>query len=98
MRRVSDHGQHKYRNWRKMHAHREDVRCPSGKVLYVDKAEAKAVLRQARRRIKRSGPDYELSRERRAYRCPCCKCWHLTSWTLARFAADQDNHRGALGG
>lgn len=49
------------------------TRCPSGKVRYRDDIGAKLALAQLRRL---DGPKHL---ERRAYRCPKCKGWHLTS-------------------
>lgn len=52
--------------------------CPSGKVRYRDQIGAKFALAVINRR------GGKKRREQRAYRCPTCNGWHLTSRGTAR--------------
>ncbi|MFF2383686.1 hypothetical protein [Streptomyces sp. NPDC058108] len=47
--------------------------CPTGKRRYRDRIGAQFALAEAVNR------DTERRREKRAYRCPACRGWHLTS-------------------
>jgi hypothetical protein len=47
--------------------------CPSGKFSYVLEADARRSLA-----VYGSGPG--AYKPRRAYQCPRCGMWHLTSW------------------
>lgn len=49
--------------------------CASGKARYRDKVAAMLVLATVRRRDGSHRPKLEA----RAYRCPQCRGWHLTS-------------------
>lgn len=52
-------------------------RCPaSGKVRFADSLDAERAVAQA---ILASGSGNPRRREERAYRCPDCDGWHLTS-------------------
>lgn len=46
--------------------------CPTGKFRHRDEIAAKVALS----RVERGAG---TRREQRAYRCPCCRGWHLTS-------------------
>ncbi len=48
--------------------------CPSGKVRYHDRIKAQLVLASIRKKHERRPKG-----ERRAYECPKCHGWHLTS-------------------
>lgn len=50
-------------------------RCPSGKNRYRDRITALLALAN----IARRDSPQRLKTERRAYRCPQCNGWHLTS-------------------
>ncbi len=60
------------------------VQCSSGKRAYREKAEAKVALRVVRS-LRRHERQMGVARkdkpegERQVYRCPECRCWHLTS-------------------
>lgn len=47
--------------------------CSSGKQRFRDELSAKMALANIGRQ------DRDQAREQRAYRCPSCKGWHLTS-------------------
>jgi hypothetical protein len=49
--------------------------CPTGKRPYPSKADARTALASANRRRSRR----QQRRETRAYHCPGCNAWHLTS-------------------
>ena len=49
--------------------------CPCGKIRYRDRLAAKLALARIMRRDDASRP----KSERRPYRCPACRGWHLTS-------------------
>jgi len=49
--------------------------CLSGKKRYRDEIAAKLALATYRRKDRSSSPGLEA----RAYRCPECRGWHLTS-------------------
>lgn len=50
-------------------------RCPTGKIRYRDRVAALMALASTHRKDGSSRPKLE----RRAYRCPDCHGWHLTS-------------------
>ncbi|WP_433337038.1 hypothetical protein [Spirillospora sp. CA-294931] len=55
--------------------HRPRTRCPSGKVRFKDRIAATLALAT----IQRQGRPDRDKMEARAYRCPDCAGWHLTS-------------------
>ena len=56
--------------------------CPSGKVRYRDRLDALLALS----RIDRKDSPRRSKSEQRAYPCPRCKGWHLTSTDRRRAA------------
>lgn len=56
------------------------MKCKTGKVRYRDELTAKVVLVSCRARAAlRRGRSGQKRHEGRAYRCPFCYGWHLTS-------------------
>lgn len=53
-----------------------DTRCPTGKRKYYDRLGALLALAES------SASASAQRNEVRAYRCPRCNCWHLTSKAL----------------
>lgn len=52
--------------------------CPSGKHPYPNRGAAKTVL--SAMRLRRHGTRVQRGgAEKQVYRCPFCRCWHLTS-------------------
>lgn len=51
------------------------MKCPSGKTRYRDRIGALLALASTQRRDGSRRP----KTEKRAYRCPDCRGWHLTS-------------------
>ncbi|MFC5181372.1 hypothetical protein [Actinomadura harenae] len=54
---------------------RNPGRCPTGKVRFRDRIAATLALAT----IQRQGRQDRDKAEARAYRCPACSGWHLTS-------------------
>jgi hypothetical protein len=52
-----------------------EVPCKTGKIRYRDELAAKIALANT----KRTRGSRSLKEEKRAYRCPHCTGWHLTS-------------------
>lgn len=56
------------------------VKCPTGKHRYRDQLSAMIALSQTELKGKRRGKGAGKNRyEQRAYHCPACAGWHLTS-------------------
>ncbi|MBL1079902.1 hypothetical protein JK358_36450 [Nocardia sp. 2] len=56
------------------------TRCPAGKLRYYVHTDAEVALTGMNR-------GNSARREQRSYQCPLCDGWHLTSWSLAKFAS-----------
>lgn len=58
------------------------MRCETGKVRFGGEREAHRKLRKAQKSFARGGRRFRQKVECRAYRCPICRGWHLTSHPL----------------